>query len=120
MRTWLATSRNSWATESTSDWLTDLDRLLSNHYPIKTRDALSPKAVEAYPQAGEVLKVVEEWLAEFMGAEQSIANWSSAIEGWLEVLYTVRKLGMRTEEETVQQDADDVIEPGNSKIWLGY
>lgn len=102
------------ATESTSDWLTDLDRLLSNHYPIKTRDALSPKAVEAYPQAGEVLKVVEEWLAEFMGAEQSIANWSSAIEGWLEVLYG-EEAGAEAEEATVQQDADDVIEPETQK-----
>ena len=72
---------------STSDWLTELDRLLSNHYPIKTRDALSPKAAKAYPLVSEVLSIVEEWLAEFTSREQSIAQWSSVIEAWLEVLY---------------------------------
>lgn len=70
-----------------SDWLTELDRLLSNHYPIKTRNALSPKAVKAYPLAVRVLNIVEEWLAEFTGGERSIAQWSSVIEAWLEEMY---------------------------------
>ena len=72
---------------STSDWLTELDRLLSNHYPIKTQTPLSPKAVKSYPLASEVLNVVEGWLVEFTGSERSIAQWSGVIEAWLEVLY---------------------------------
>ena len=31
--------------KSTTEWLTQLDRLMSNHYPVMTRDALPPQAV---------------------------------------------------------------------------
>jgi RecB family exonuclease len=93
---------------TTSDWLTELDRLLSNHYPIKTRDALSPKAMKAYPQASEALKVIETWLAEFMGAERSIAQWSSVIEEWLEVLYGEVN-GDKSDEVEIREGTNEVI-----------
>ncbi len=72
---------------STSEWLTEIDRLLSNHYPVRTRDTLSPRALDAYPLATQVLERVNRCLADFMGPEQSIGNWSVVIEAWLDVVY---------------------------------
>ena len=93
---------------TTSDWLTELDRLLSNHYPVRTRDALSPEALGSYPQAIEVLKIVELWLADFMGSDQSIAKWSSVIEAWLDVVYDDRNA-----DEIVVQESDGRSVPEN-------
>ncbi|MAI35161.1 MAG: PD-(D/E)XK nuclease family protein [Rubripirellula sp.] len=89
---------------NTSDWLIELDRLLSNHYPIKTRNALSPGAVKAYPMASRVLNVVEDWLVEFTSADRSIAQWSRVIESWLEVLYGEEKSN-NADETDVQVDS---------------
>ena len=74
-------------TTSTSQWLTEIDQLLSNHFPVRTRDALVPKAQEACPLATQVLQIVNQWLAGFMEPEQSVAKWSVTIEAWLDALY---------------------------------
>ncbi len=74
-----------------SDWLTELDRLLADHYPVRVRDPLSPKALENCPVAKWVGDLVEEWLAVFSGPDQSIANWSVAIGHWLDELYSQQR-----------------------------
>ncbi|MAI69618.1 MAG: nuclease [Rhodopirellula sp.] len=105
-----------------SDWLTDVDRLLSNHYPIKIRNALSPKAAKAYPLAIRVLKIVEAWLVEFTNAERSIAQWSSVIESWLEVLYDDQKSSDAVETETGVESADSLgqeLQEAESDLALG-
>ena len=107
---------------STSDWLTELDRLLSNHYPIKTRDSLSPKAVKAYPLASEVLSIVEGWLAEFASRERSIAQWSSVIESWLAVLYGEEKSndadGTKTQDDSAGLTEQE-LRGAESELTLG-
>ena len=73
--------------KSTTEWLTQLDRLMSNHYPVMTRDALPPQAVLSCPHAVDVLRTVEEWLVDFLGIDKSIADWSGMIDTWLHVIY---------------------------------
>ena len=88
---------------SATIWLTELDKLLSNHYPVGTRDPLSPKAMADCPLARGVQETIDDWLAGFHGAEQSIANWSRVVEAWLEDLYpegTLAENKTTTEDET--------------------
>lgn len=90
----------------TSDWLTELDRMLSNHYPVKTGNALPPKAVKAYPLASQVLKVVDEWLSEFTKVERSLAQWSNVIESWLEGLYSEDQNDKLAEDNVSDESVD--------------
>lgn len=72
---------------SSTQWLTQLDKLLANHYPVHTQDELATKAVSDCPLAVDVAKCVDHWLAVFHGREESIAHWSGVIDTWLRTLY---------------------------------
>ncbi len=65
-----------------SQWLTQLDKLLADHYPTGVRDPLPPQAAEHCEVAGEVGRLVEQWLEVFSGPDQSIARWSGVINQW--------------------------------------
>ena len=71
-----------------SDWLTQLDQLLANHFPVRISDPLSPSARLKFPLADQVGDLVKEWLSVFSAPDQSIAQWSKAIDQWLEALYS--------------------------------
>ncbi len=83
-------------------WLTQLDHLLSDYYPVSVRHPLSPKALEACPLARDVGEWVEQWLAVFSGPDQSIAKWSVVIGQWLDELY-----------ESDAEEADEIA-PGEA------
>ncbi len=70
-----------------SDWLTQLDQLLSNHYPIRVRQPLPPQAIADYPVALAIGQWVEQWMSVFAGADRSIAAWSGVIGDWLDQVY---------------------------------
>ena len=71
-----------------SDWLTQLDRLLADHFPVRVRDPLSPVALENCAEAKSVGDLVEALLSVFSGPDQSIASWSVVVDHWLDELYS--------------------------------
>ena len=69
------------------DWLTELDQLLAEHFPLRIADPLPPLAVKQLSLANELGQFVTQWLSCFAGPEQSISQWSRAVEKWLATLY---------------------------------
>lgn len=70
-----------------SVWLTQLDQMLHDHYPVHVRDRLPPQAIASYPIAKAVGDQIEDWLSLFANHELSIAQWSQAIGSWLDELF---------------------------------
>ena len=70
--------------EYTTVWLSELDQMLAQHYPVRVREPLPPKALSDYPLAARVAEVVEAWLGAFSAPDQSIARWSQVIDQWLQ------------------------------------
>ncbi len=70
-------------------WLTDLDSLLTNHFPIHLRDPLPPIAIKQFPLASRIAELVEDWLGVFGNDEDArpIAAWSPIIDAWVGTLY---------------------------------
>ncbi len=74
------------ATET--DWLTELDSLLADHYPIRLADPLPEVAIGRYPLAGQVKAIVDNWLADFAADDtKAIAQWSGSVLVWLQQVY---------------------------------
>ncbi len=70
------------------DWLTDLDGLLANHFPIRVDAALPPVAHRNYPLAVHVAAWVDHWLGPLATqTEQPIAAWSADLDRWLNQTY---------------------------------
>ena len=74
-------------TDRNGDWLTQLDQLLSQHFPVRLDDPLPPEAVKRCPLAQEVGELITRWLACFRGEAKPISVWSPAVERWLATLY---------------------------------
>lgn len=70
-----------------SCWMTQLDRLMAEHYPVRVADRLPRMPREAYPLAAAVGQWVERWLSVFSSPDQSIAAWSKVVGQWLGELY---------------------------------
>ncbi|TWU43251.1 ATP-dependent helicase/deoxyribonuclease subunit B [Novipirellula aureliae] len=87
---------------SKSNWLTELDQLLSNHYPIELDSELPPVALKNYPQAIAVAKRVEQWLAPFADKNQirPLARWCETISDWLDALYQTPEMTGRASKES--------------------
>ncbi|QDT02859.1 ATP-dependent helicase/deoxyribonuclease subunit B [Rubripirellula lacrimiformis] len=120
---------NRWITaelgEPNADrWLTQLDRLLGDHFPVRIDKPLPPKAVESAPLAIAMAKQIEKWLAPFAassggsastggivstggGGERPIAQWSQWIGQWLRSLYGIDE---PTDPESVDLDSAN-LEP---------
>ncbi len=78
--------------ESADRWLSQLDGLLGNHFPIRIDQPLPPKAIEMYPMAIAACEHVEQWLSMFAtdsrsSSKRPIAVWSKIIATWLSDLY---------------------------------
>ncbi len=69
------------------DWLTELDHLLAEHFPLRIADPLPPHALKHWPLAKELGEFVTQWLSCFEGSEQSISEWSQVVATWLTTLY---------------------------------
>lgn len=80
-------------------WLTQVDQLLANHYPIRVADSLSPTATKNYPLAISARDAVEDWLSRFAKADQTIAAWSEVILAWIESIYVESEAGMASRTE---------------------
>ena len=79
--------------DSKADWLTELDQLISNHYPIELDSELPPEATKRYPLAITVAQTVEKWLAPFSDENRTrpLARWCQTISDWLVTLYRDEK-----------------------------
>ncbi|MFK8112643.1 MAG: PD-(D/E)XK nuclease family protein [Rubripirellula sp.] len=73
-----------------ADWLSNLDQLLANHFPIRVAELLPAKALDQCGTAKLVSDLIESWLSVFSGPDQTIAKWSVAIDQWLQALYADR------------------------------
>ncbi|MGB7329147.1 MAG: PD-(D/E)XK nuclease family protein [Rubripirellula sp.] len=78
--------------DDSDKWLTEFDKLLAAHFPIRIGKPLPRKAIESYPIAIAAAETVAQWLAVFGdgGSSQekaSIASWSQVIGKWLTELY---------------------------------
>ncbi len=79
-----------------SDWLLNLDNLLSNHFPLLVADPLPPIAQERFPAAAFVAESILELMREFGDANaktvevHSISQWSEIISRWLKTIYGAR------------------------------
>lgn len=69
------------------DWLTELDRLRAQHFPLRVSDPLPPHAVKSLPLANEIGVWVTQWLSCFQTSEKPISQWSQVVEKWLSTLY---------------------------------
>jgi ATP-dependent helicase/nuclease subunit B len=72
---------------ASSLWMTQLDKMLAEHFPTSVRAPLPSKAIDDFPLASRVGELVEQWLDVFSGADQPIARWSEVIQRWLDELY---------------------------------
>jgi ATP-dependent helicase/nuclease subunit B len=72
-----------------TQWLTELDQLLSEFFPVRVADPLSATASQQCPLAQRIVSLVQEWLRPLTQHEQSIACWSSVVLSWLHDLYPV-------------------------------
>ncbi len=73
-------------------WLTQLDQLLSNHFPVRVDKPLPANAIRTVPLAIAACEAVTDWLSEFESTEghdsdRPIAQWSKLIASWLGKLY---------------------------------
>ncbi len=69
-------------------WLVELDQLLANHFPVGLGDELASIAKEKHPQAIEVARRIEKWLAPFSGFDRPLGKWCESISEWLRSLYS--------------------------------
>lgn len=74
-------------------WLTQLDQLLSESFPVRVPDGLTLSAAQRRPLAAAVGERVEQWLSIFGGPERSLARWSGLIDGWLAELFAAPVAG---------------------------
>ena len=71
-------------------WLTNSDNLLADHYPIRIDDPLPADVHEKYGLAVDIAQWVQSWLSDFTKPEQTISQWSHALDHCLEQLYAER------------------------------
>lgn len=68
-------------------WLTDLDQLLSNHFPVALNAPLPAAAEKAHPLACQVFRLVGDLLRPLQGPNQPIAQWSEVVLNWMQTFY---------------------------------
>jgi hypothetical protein len=76
-------------TENTA-WLTDLDQLLGDHFPVRLHHELPPQATKRHQTAVKVARIIQSWLAELDKPEQTISQWSITFADCLRRLYDHR------------------------------
>ncbi len=96
--------------DKSSDWLTQLDQLLANHFPIGVSDPLPPAAIRNYPLACQLRELTAKWLARFFGPDQSIAAWSKVVLSWLNELYEAADLPLDDRTLLAWQAATRLLE----------
>ncbi|MDG2221082.1 MAG: PD-(D/E)XK nuclease family protein [Rubripirellula sp.] len=81
-----------------TEWLKELDQLLSEFFPIRVADPLSKPAVKKCPLAQPVAKLIGEWLLPLTEHERSIADWSGIVAAWLLDLFPLEMDDLPAEE----------------------
>ncbi|MEM8666399.1 MAG: PD-(D/E)XK nuclease family protein [Planctomycetota bacterium] len=85
-------------------WLTELDQLRAEFFPVHVDDPLPKLAAESCPLAQSLAGLVAEWLRPLRAHEQSIAEWARVVSGWLQDLYPGEL------EESGQTEWDEPLE----------
>ncbi|WP_145345617.1 PD-(D/E)XK nuclease family protein [Rosistilla ulvae] len=85
--------------ESTAgNWLIALDRLRSEHYPLRTTDPL-PEAAEDRPQIERLIQWIDRWLEPLLANDGSteihLADWCAAVRTMLATIYDARRQSLR-------------------------
>lgn len=78
---------------ASADWLTDLDSLLADHFPVRLRDELPAEVREKFKVSIQVVEVIQAWLQGFAASEQTISAWSRAVDQCIEHVYEDRLAG---------------------------
>ncbi len=92
--------------DAAKSWLTQLDQLLANHFPIQLTNPLPEEAKKNYPTAIQVAKRIEKWMAPLQGANRSLGQWCGAISQWLTTLYSEQ---LDSEEVDPEELADESL-----------
>jgi ATP-dependent helicase/DNAse subunit B len=71
-------------------WLTQLDNLLADHFPVRLGDHLPQRVAQKFEIASDVASIIQSWLADFRVPQQTICEWSQAFARCLEQLYEDR------------------------------
>ncbi len=71
-------------------WLTTLDNLLADHFPIPIEDPLPAGVHERHALAVDIARRIQSWLGDFTKPEQTISQWSQTLDHCLEPLYADR------------------------------
>ena len=69
--------------EDESEWLSQLDGLMSNHYPTSIDSQLTKVALENYPLAIQVKQWCQQWLEPFTESSQPLSRWSEVMRQWM-------------------------------------
>ncbi len=73
-----------------SEWLTQLDNLLAEYFPVRLSDDLPAKVGNRFKVPVQVASVVQDWLAGFNVPTQTISQWSKAFDTCINELYENR------------------------------
>ncbi len=73
-----------------SSWLTALDKLLADYFPVRLDATLPTKALDSCQPAAEIVEIIHAWLAGFSKPEQTISQWSRTLDQCIEQLYEER------------------------------
>ncbi|TWU02340.1 PD-(D/E)XK nuclease family protein [Stieleria varia] len=80
------------------DWITDFDRLLSDHHPVSIDDVLPGVAKQRHGRAEAIAMWITQWLSEHFGSvsdrtasqsttQRPIGQWSRLLSNWLGEVY---------------------------------
>ncbi|GAA5510749.1 PD-(D/E)XK nuclease family protein [Novipirellula caenicola] len=87
--------------ESADSWLTQIDQLLANHFPIQLANPLPEEAKKSYPTAIQVAKRIEKWMTPLQGANRPLGQWCGAISQWLTTLYATELDALEPADESM-------------------
>ena len=102
--------------DDSSVWLTQLDQMLANHYPIRVDKPLPSEAIAKYPLAIAVQQWAQTWLEGFTRdqAEAPIADWANRIRLWLARTYELDLETFELSEQNATEN-DDVDAASQSR-----
>lgn len=90
-----------------SRWLTELDQLRSEFFPVKVTNPLPAAAAKHCPLAKALADLTQRWLEPLTTREQSIADWSHVVVAWLQDLFPLETENSELEGRIPVEDVDD-------------
>ncbi len=70
------------------DWLTAVDQLRSDHFPVGTIDQLPPAAATKHALAVQLRTLVDQSLSELHASRRPLSQWAQRLADWIEWLHS--------------------------------